>query len=77
MQLDQAARTELGEGKSRPFLGIVFECCHVYGRIYRNWDASAYEGRCPRCLAKVRVRIGEGGTSQRFFTAYPCGPSSS
>ena len=53
------------------FLGIVFECCHTYGRIYRNADHSAYEGRCPRCMAKVRVRIAAGGTNQRFFTAYP------
>ncbi len=55
----------------RPFLGIFFECCHTYGRIYRNAEASAYEGRCPRCGAEVRVPIGPDGTQARFFAARP------
>ncbi len=53
------------------FLGIVFECCRAYGRIYRGPDGGAYEGRCPRCGRKVRVPIAPGGTKRRFFAAYP------
>jgi hypothetical protein len=55
--------------KGRPFLGIYFKCCHVYWRIYKNKAETAYEGRCPKCLRKVRVKIGEGGTGNRFFVA--------
>ncbi|MEZ6196391.1 MAG: RNHCP domain-containing protein [Planctomycetota bacterium] len=62
-------RTENGPRESRPFLGIFFECCHVYGRIYPNHAGTHYAGHCPRCLASIRVRIGEGGTSRRIFTA--------
>lgn len=51
----------------RAFLGIWFDCCQVYGRIYKTKDGQAYTGRCPRCLRSVRVRVGEGGTNQRFF----------
>lgn len=51
----------------RPFLGIWFECCHVYGRIYKNKDGTAYTGRCPKCLRSVRVRVGGEGTNRRFF----------
>ena len=55
----------------RSFLGVFFECCGAYSRIYQNADGTAYEGRCPRCLGGVKVPVGPGGTDQRFFVAYP------
>lgn len=51
------------------FLSVWFRCCHVYGRMRRNREQTAYEGRCPRCGAAVRASIGEGGTRQRMFEA--------
>ena len=56
----------------RKFLGILFECCHVYGRIYKNAAGTAYEGVCPRCQRRLSVRIGPEGTQRRIFIARPC-----
>ncbi len=56
-------------GPGRPFLAIWFRCCHIYGRIYRNPERTAYSGRCPRCGAPVRALIGPDGTSQRILRA--------
>jgi hypothetical protein len=52
------------------FLGVQFECCDVYSRVYPNRDQTAYVGRCPRCGKQVEFLIGSEGTSSRFFRAY-------
>ncbi|MGR3176372.1 MAG: hypothetical protein ACUZ8N_17540 [Candidatus Scalindua sp.] len=54
--------------KKRKYLGIHFACCNIYGRIY-NYSGKQYEGKCPRCLRSLTVRVGRGGVSNRFFTA--------
>ena len=61
--------TLLYDGASRPFLGVLFQCCRVYRRIYQTADRLAYAGHCPRCALPVRVVIGKEGTSARFFKA--------
>ncbi len=57
-----------GARPDRRFLGIRFDCCKAYARVYINSDGTAYEGRCPRCMRPVRFIIGSGGTDSRFFT---------
>jgi hypothetical protein len=54
---------------ARPFIGVLFDCCGVYARVYRQPDQPAYEGRCPKCLRPVRVRVGKNGTTNRLFRA--------
>jgi hypothetical protein len=66
---DPQPRREAASGEKR-FLGVTFACCGVYARVYVNRDGTAYEGHCPRCARPVRIGIGPGGTSDRFFTAY-------
>lgn len=55
--------------RQRPWVGIRFDCCGVYTRIYRHSAGDAYVGQCPHCGKKVRLRVGEGGTDARFFVA--------
>ena len=63
---DEAARRAL---LRRPWLGVQFECCGVYARVYRNREGTMYRGRCPRCLRRIRIRVGPDGIGARFFRA--------
>jgi hypothetical protein len=49
------------------YLGVMFQCCKVYRRIYINKTGTAYEGSCPRCGRLARVPIRAGGSKSRFF----------
>jgi hypothetical protein len=55
---------------NRPFLSVLFACCSVYQRIYRNAEGTAYCGRCPKCGKPVRFAVGQGGTDARQFVVY-------
>jgi len=59
-----------GNDVNKKFLGLKFTCCGVYSRVYVNRDGTAYEGRCPKCLKSVKLKIGEGGTDSRFFEVF-------
>jgi len=53
----------------RPYVGVYFECCSVYTRVYRRPNQPEYICRCPRCLRTARIRVGPEGTDARFFRA--------
>ncbi len=58
------------EQQKRKFIGVWFECCHTYGRLYKNKEGTLYRGRCPKCLRSIQVRIdsnNENATNRRFF----------
>ena len=55
--------------EKKKFLGIYFDCCNTYGRLYKNKEGTHYTGRCPRCLRPLAVPIGKGGVDTRFFRA--------
>lgn len=64
-----AAEAQPVKGARQKFLSVWFRCCHTYGRMMRNKSQTAYEGRCPKCGAKVRAGIGPNGTCRRVFEA--------
>ncbi len=72
-QHDNYEKPEVDEQSStvrgRPYVGILFECCGVYTRVYRRPDQRYYVGRCPNCLRLVRLRVSPYGTSARLFRA--------
>ena len=55
--------------RQRKFIGVKFNCCGIYIRVYINKEGTAYEGRCPKCFRPVKFRVGDGGTDRRFFEA--------
>jgi hypothetical protein len=75
VQKNQNPQTHSGDenandGPAKKFLGLKFTCCGLYSRVYVNRDGTAYEGRCPKCLKHVKLKIGEGGTDSRFFEVF-------
>ncbi|MDR1480353.1 MAG: hypothetical protein LBJ00_15565 [Planctomycetaceae bacterium] len=62
--------TQNNDEMKRRFVGVRFNCCCVYWRIYVNSSGTAYEGRCPKCGKSVRLKVGSGGTDNRFFDVY-------
>ena len=53
----------------KAWLGVRFDCCDVYNRVYKNAAGTAYIGRCPKCRRRITVRVGRHGTNERFFRA--------
>jgi len=56
--------------RGRPWLAVHWKCCGAYSRVYRNRQATAYTGACPRCAKPLNVPIGPNGTDCRFFEAF-------
>jgi len=59
--------SDSGSRSTRPFIGIQWDCCSTYTRVYREANGESYLGRCPRCNKRVRLRVEAGGTNSRFF----------
>ena len=54
----------------RQYLGVHFECCGVYQRIYLNKAETAFVGWCPRCATRVEIKVSPTGAKERFFSAW-------
>lgn len=54
-------------GKKREFVGVFWECCKVYSRIYLNSRGTAYVGWCPKCSRRVQMNVSPSGSKSRFF----------
>jgi hypothetical protein len=60
--------TEKDDSK-RPHIGIIFKCCRIYSRIYLNKKGDAFVGWCPKCAAKLEVKVSPTGSKGKFFAA--------
>jgi len=68
--LQPADKEESTAAKGRPFLSVLFACCGVYQRLYRDPTGAFYAGHCPKCARPVKFKVGDGGTSARHFVVH-------
>ena len=59
--------SEKEKNGERPFVGITFNCCNVYTRIYINKKRDAFVGWCPKCVQNVTLKISPDGDKSQFF----------
>ena len=62
-------KIDLKTGRKKEFIGVIFKCCNKYSRIYFDDDKSSFLGWCPKCGAKMEVRVSPRGSRSRFFQA--------
>jgi len=53
--------------RENKFIGILFECCNIYRRIYMNKEKNAYEGKCPNAMERLRWRLDQAERRHVFF----------
>ena len=64
-------RTDTATSTHRVWVGVYYECCAAYARVYRRPDDLRYHGRCPECGAAVSIRVGPNGIAARMLIATP------
>jgi hypothetical protein len=52
---------------TRQFIGVNWECCKIYSRIYLNRKGTAFVGWCPKCARRVQINVSPVGSKSRFF----------
>ncbi|UCE67711.1 MAG: hypothetical protein JSU85_06815 [Candidatus Zixiibacteriota bacterium] len=53
--------------RKKEFIGVIFKCCNKYSRIYLDEEKSSFLGWCPKCGAKMEIRLSPYGSTSRFF----------
>ncbi|HSG99881.1 MAG TPA: hypothetical protein VLB27_07525 [candidate division Zixibacteria bacterium] len=65
--MSDADNPQTGRPK-REFVGVHFNCCNVYSRIYLNPQRPRQYGWCPRCGARVEIVLSPTGSDKKFFS---------
>lgn len=59
----------VGKPAPCPSINVRFECCNAYARVFLNKAGTAFAGHCPKCARPIRIPVGKGGSSSKFWSA--------
>ena len=63
------AMSDKPERKKRDFIGVQFDCCKTYTRVYLKDGGRSQIAHCPKCGKPFTIRFSPSGTDDVFWIA--------
>jgi len=64
-----SSKREKDSVTGRSYIGVHYECCQVYSRVYLKQEQKKQISHCPKCGNAFHIKFSENGTDSPFWLA--------